>query len=82
MRGRYSKKDWPKLVKEFRRGELTRREFSMANDISMAALDYHLRRKVVVANPRRGFIAVSPEATSGGEIILELPVGIKLTIRR
>ena len=75
------KKDWPKLLKLYHKRSSSRAAFCKQHGVTLSTLDYHLRR----VKSSTSFVAaplVTGALETAGEIVLELPGGIKLTVRR
>jgi hypothetical protein len=75
---RVSEKNWTKIVAAYEKRRGSRAEFCKEQGVSLSALDYHLR----TGKKKSSFVQVTPEARGASEIVLELPGGIKLTVRQ
>lgn len=75
------KRDWPKLLKLYHRRSSSRAAFCKQHGVTLSTLDYHLRR----GKSASAFVAaplVNDSIGTASEMVLELPGGIKLTVRR
>lgn len=72
------KPNWPKLAIEYFNRDCTQEEFCNRHGVKASTLSYHVQK--MAAKP--SFLPALREAEPAAEIVLELPAGMKLIIRR
>jgi hypothetical protein len=75
---------WEALIKSFKTSGLSRKVFCEQHGISPGSFYYHRRKLEEKAAPSKFYPLVATcreESTSSEEITLELPHGIRLTIK-
>lgn len=78
MSNRRSREEWTKLLRLYANRDCTQDAFCKRHGISPASLKYHLDRATPVAS---NFVPALTAPNTVQEISLELPSGIRLTIR-
>jgi hypothetical protein len=79
-----STEKWESLIKSFNRSGLSKKAFCEQHGISPGNFHYHKRKLEEKATPRKFYPLVPREekaVSSSQEITLELPHGIRLTIK-
>ena len=74
---RRSQSEWSELLTRYEERDCSADEFCKLHDISLNTLKYHLGRQT----PATPFLPLRSTSESLSEILLELPRGIRLTIR-